>query len=446
MLFFQVYLCPLPLYKSCTNRGVDRSYAGVECGLKLSAITVDNCSTNDSMIGKIKTKLSVDCLLNNGSLLHMRCAAHILNLIVRIGLDVIKHAIDNVRDSVVFLTASPKRIERFEDVCRQMEVPCTRRLGFDCPTRWNSTYLILKTALAYKNVFPRLKLFESHYVLVPSEAEWETAKDVCDRLELFYNVTELFSGTRYPTANMFFPVICRIKMTLNEWLMSSNVVISTMAKSMVAKFDAYWNVIHKLMGVAVVLDPRYKMTLLHFYYPWVYPNDFSEQISNIKQLCYELVEEYYTRMYKETDTESAVHGTVTSTSKGSSITIDSDYQLFVKRMKTNKTNSFITELDHYLEEDVLLDNSQFDILLWWKLNGVKYPVLQTIARNILAIPVSTVVSESAFSSSGRLVSPHRNRLHPNMIEALMCAQSWLWSEVKKHDGKFISLIIYFLFT
>ena len=119
-------------------------------------------------------------------------------------------------------------------------------------------------------------------MLVPSEAEWETAKDVCDRLELFYNVTELFSGIRYPTANMFFPVICRIKMTLNEWLMSSNVVISTMAKSMVAKFDAYWNVIHKLIGVAAVLDPRYKMTLFHFYFPLVYPNDFSEQIINIK--------------------------------------------------------------------------------------------------------------------------------------------------------------------
>ena len=115
-------------------------------------------------------------------------------------------------------------------------------------------------------------------------------------------------------------------------------------------------------------------------------------------------------------------------------------------MKTNKTNSFRTELGHYLEEDVLPDNSRFDILLWWKLNEVKYPVLQTIARDILAIPVSTVASESAFSSSERLVSPHRNRLHPKMIEALMCAQSGLWSEVKKHDGKFISLIIYFLFT
>ena len=113
-------------------------------------------------------------------------------------------------------------------------------------------------------------------------------------------------------------------------------------------------------------------------------------------------------------------------------------------MKTNKTNSFRTELDHYLKENVLPDNFQFDILLWWKLNGVKYHVLQTIARDILAIPVSTVASESAFSSSGRLVSPHRNQIHPKMIEASMCTQSWLWSEVKKHDGKFISLIIYFL--
>ena len=69
---------------------------------RLSAIIVDNYSNNDNMIGKIKAKLSVDCLLNDGSLLHMCCAAHVLNLIFRIGLDVIKHAIDNVRDSVVF--------------------------------------------------------------------------------------------------------------------------------------------------------------------------------------------------------------------------------------------------------------------------------------------------------------------------------------------------------
>lgn len=43
-------------------------------------------------------------------------------------------------------------------------------------------------------------------------------------------------------------------------------------------------------------------------------------------------------------------------------------------------------------------NTGFDILSWWKTNTVKYPTLEKIAHNILVIPVSTVVSESAFST------------------------------------------------
>lgn len=52
-----------------------------------------------------------------------------------------------------------------------------------------------------------------------------------------------------------------------------------------------------------------------------------------------------------------------------------------------------------------------------------------MARDLLAIPVSTVASESAFSTSGRLISPHRSRLHPTTLEALMCAPTWLWNEI-----------------
>ncbi|CAH9089409.1 unnamed protein product [Cuscuta europaea] len=138
---------------------------------RLSTITVDNCSINDSMIGKLKTKLNTTHLVKDGSLFHMRCSAHILNLVVKIGLDEIKDFIENVRDSVVYWTASPKRVEKFEEVCRGMKVPCSKKLGLDCPTRWNSTYLMLKVALHYKNVFPRLKLRESQYKTVPLESE-----------------------------------------------------------------------------------------------------------------------------------------------------------------------------------------------------------------------------------------------------------------------------------
>lgn len=88
------------------------------------------------------------------------------------------------------------------------------------------------------------------------------------------------------------------------------------------------------------------------------------------------------------------------------------------------------EFDHYIDDGVLPRTENFDILTWWKSNGIKYPTLQKIARDILAIPITTVASESAFSTSGRLLSSHRSRLHPKTIEALMCAQSWLWTKIK----------------
>ena len=61
------------------------------------------------------------------------------------------------------------------------------------------------------------------------------------------------------------------------------------------------------------------------------------------------------------------------------------------------------ELDQYLENDLMPRIVDFDILAWWKSNGPKYPTLQRIARDILAIPMSTVVSESSFSTSGQLL-------------------------------------------
>ena len=73
-------------------------------------------------------------------------------------------------------------------------------------------------------------------------------------------------------------------------------------------------------------------------------------------------------------------------------------------------------------------SAEFDILAWWKTNGLKYPTLQRVAKDVLAIPVSTVASESAFSTSGRHITPNRNRLHPDTLEALVCAQDWLWEE------------------
>ncbi|KAL6205119.1 hypothetical protein ACLB2K_022383 [Fragaria x ananassa] len=71
---------------------------------------------------------------------------------------------------------------------------------------------------------------------------------------------------------------------------------------------------------------------------------------------------------------------------------------------------------------------EFQLLLWWKLNGSKYPNLVAVAKDVLAIQVSTVASESSFSTGKRVIDPHRSSLTPKSVEALICLQNWLKSD------------------
>ncbi|KAI3496146.1 hypothetical protein L1887_38499 [Cichorium endivia] len=91
------------LYDTLCDWNIDR---------KLSTITVDNCTTNDALIHLLLDKLPLNTLILGGQIFHMRCCAHILNLIVQDGLSVIDDGIERIRDSVSFWTATPKRIER----------------------------------------------------------------------------------------------------------------------------------------------------------------------------------------------------------------------------------------------------------------------------------------------------------------------------------------------
>uniref|UniRef100_A0A453BLS4 HAT C-terminal dimerisation domain-containing protein n=1 Tax=Aegilops tauschii subsp. strangulata TaxID=200361 RepID=A0A453BLS4_AEGTS len=48
-----------------------------------------------------------------------------------------------------------------------------------------------------------------------------------------------------------------------------------------------------------------------------------------------------------------------------------------------------------------------------------------MARDFLAIPLSTVASESAFSCGKRILGDERSSLNPDMLEVLLCAKYWL---------------------
>ncbi|CAN0881116.1 Putative AC transposase [Linum grandiflorum] len=56
-------------------------------------------------------------------------------------------------------------------------------------------------------------------------------------------------------------------------------------------------------------------------------------------------------------------------------------------------------------------------------NEMRYPILSAMARDILDVPITTVVSESTFSIGGRILDSFMTS--PNIVEALICTGDWI---------------------
>ena len=51
-----------------------------------------------------------------------------------------------------------------------------------------------------------------------------------------------------------------------------------------------------------------------------------------------------------------------------------------------------------------------------------------MSRNVFVVPVSTVPSESCFSSANRILSDKRSKLGAHVFERLVCLKDWIDAE------------------
>ncbi|KAK2641931.1 hypothetical protein Ddye_023694 [Dipteronia dyeriana] len=148
--------------------------------------------------------------------------------------------------------------------------------------------------------------------------------------------------------------------------------------AMETKLKKYWANISLLYALSVIVDPRVKLSGLEVLLEFIGINlsiDYSEQITDIRTKLFKIFHIYKSR---------------------------------------------------YLEAqfDAVEDNEEFDLLLWWKTYMYRYPILSHLSSDVLVIPVSTVSSEQAFSTSGRIIEPRRSCLSPEMVNVLTCLRDW----------------------
>ncbi|KAJ0667094.1 putative transcription factor/ chromatin remodeling BED-type(Zn) family [Helianthus annuus] len=140
---------------------------------KVFTITLDNAKYNDILVYRLKDHLRLNkALVCDGYFTHVRCSAHVLNLIVQAGLKVIEGAIEKVRESVKYVRASAARKYKFAECIQILSLQCGKHVRQDIVTSWNSTYLMLDCALVYRRAYTRLALVDSSFQTSLSEGEW----------------------------------------------------------------------------------------------------------------------------------------------------------------------------------------------------------------------------------------------------------------------------------
>jgi hypothetical protein len=89
-----------------------------------------------------------------------RCACHIMNLIVKSGLKRLQPYLESFRTAISFLNSSNQRIALYKLYCIAKNTR-TRKFGLNMEVRWNSTYLMLKHLVPYRNTFD--VFIQTHY-------------------------------------------------------------------------------------------------------------------------------------------------------------------------------------------------------------------------------------------------------------------------------------------
>ncbi|CAJ2636692.1 unnamed protein product [Trifolium pratense] len=209
--------------------------------------------------------------------------------------------------------------------------------------------------------------------------------------------------------------------------MNLNGCFATVAKDMLQKYNKFWGNIsnmNQLIYFGVILDPRFKLR----YVEWCF-EDMYENESDVKKKLLESINSNLSKMYDCYTSRNSASSVVEAdshvqTAAGAETTSQLVREnAFQNHLKVIDSVIVETELQGYLKSKNIEFVEKFDILSWWKNKAGDYPIMSQMVRDIMPTPVSTVASESAFSTGGRVLEVYRSSLKPDMAGALICTQN-----------------------
>lgn len=169
--------------------------------------------------------------------------------------------------------------------------------------------------------------------------------------------------------------------------------------------------------LSAVLNPRLKLEYVRWCFSELYDDSVAEEITKRVKDTLMCFYDYYVahpstscidgQPLNGVDAKMEEEGDVHSL-------LMARFQRYIKEAVHKEIKS---EVDMYLSEtnEVAGGYPDFSVLAWWKSNSDRFKILSQIARDVLAVPPSTVSSASPFSTEAHILDLYWSWCGPNLV-------------------------------
>lgn len=172
----QILLDIIPIHENHTGLALAKNFLNTlkdyNIADKILAVTTDNAANMVTFGQHLSNMLANE--YNNNEFMHLRCAAHILNLAVQAGIKLINEPIEKARKFSSKIRNSQPLFEELKKIFAMKEKPFLVP-EIDTPTRWNSLYLSIKKLYHIKNMTDILVAsnYNNLFDIYPTDSDWQ---------------------------------------------------------------------------------------------------------------------------------------------------------------------------------------------------------------------------------------------------------------------------------
>lgn len=371
----------------------------------------------------------------------LACIAHVLNLVVRKGLESpeVKSIIKKAKAISKHFRRSPLSKRILSEKQKALNLPVIT-LKVDTKTRWNSCYYMIKQLIKSREaVSASIACINSENRSrrnIPQDLgsiEWSLLKEIMEVLRPFKDTSELVSGQKYATISFYMPSIDRLQLHFLSNNTSDSEAITQMKNVMINEFSARFtgtafSDMSDSIILSVYMDPRFKN--------FNFIEDETERkdmISKAEAACKKWLDVPDNQVLSQMS--PCIRFNIGSDSQSNDT--DASQDCFVEKKyfkvfgrsnyETQDNCSAANEIEKYSSkiqnrspsQNSDMNKMSINPLKWWKTKRHKYPRLSKLAKRVLCISATSTPSERVFSSSGWIMNKRRTLTGNNKLSNLV---------------------------